>query len=105
MNLMFHEYELVRRETNHPAFKPIQKEGYLRDLSRGLEWVEGPRRVELQAILVKHGLNPQTEVVERNAAAQNPAPRGFRRAIPKGDPRPASAAGRLDETAGGSLPR
>ena len=85
MNLMFHEYELVRRATNHPAFKPIQKEGYLRDLSRGLEWVEGPRRVELQAILVQHGLNPQTEVVERrNAAGHNPVPRGFRRAIPKG---------------------
>jgi hypothetical protein len=84
MNLMFHEYELVRRETGDPAFKPIQQEGYLLDLLRGLDWVEEPRRGELHAILVKHGLDPRADALEtKTAAAEAPAPRGVRRAIPK----------------------
>ena len=43
-NILFHEYELVRRAIGGAAFKPIQMDGYLRELGRALMWVNDPVR-------------------------------------------------------------
>ena len=40
LNLLFHEYEFVRKATSDPEFPPIDKTGYLRDLARGLQFIE-----------------------------------------------------------------
>ena len=37
-NVLFHEYELVRRVTDDPEFKPIEMRGYLRELGHSLPW-------------------------------------------------------------------
>jgi hypothetical protein len=55
-NILFHEYELVRRATSHPAFKPIEMEGYLRELGRALVWVRDPEKdAELRGALRERG--------------------------------------------------
>jgi hypothetical protein len=55
-NVLFHEYELVRRETRHPAFKPIDFQGYLCELGRSLLQIEDPvQAAELRALLRRHG--------------------------------------------------
>jgi hypothetical protein len=56
-NMLFHEYELVRRT---PAGKrrlpPLDRTGYLRDLGRGLIWVADPQqRAGMRRLLEEHG--------------------------------------------------
>ena len=54
-NIMYHEYELVRRATGHPAFKPIDMRGYISDLAACLRFVaDRNRAAELERILVQH---------------------------------------------------
>ena len=58
-NVLFHEYELVRRVTHDPRFKPVEMRGYLRDLGHSLHLIiDRARYVEVKAILVSHGWHP-----------------------------------------------
>ena len=62
-NILFHEYELVRRSTDNPAFRPLEFDGYLRELSRALQWLEDPRSVaQAREVLLKHGWKPDPAV-------------------------------------------
>ena len=67
-NMLFHEYELVRREAGGDRLPPIEKEGYLRDLARGLVWIRDPQeKARLRALLVEHGWDgamPQLQIEE-----------------------------------------
>ena len=58
-NMSYHEYELVRRETEAGRVPPIDFAGYLQELSLGLPHVEDEvRRAELTALLEQHGWRP-----------------------------------------------
>ncbi|HEY5720730.1 MAG TPA: glycosyltransferase [Allosphingosinicella sp.] len=54
-NMLFHEYELVRREVGG-RLPPLDRAGCLRDLGRGLFWIRDPEaREEVRKLLVEHG--------------------------------------------------
>lgn len=53
-NLLFHEYELVRRVTGD-RLPPIDRDGYLEHLADGLAWKRDPLRAELRQLLREHG--------------------------------------------------
>jgi glycosyltransferase involved in cell wall biosynthesis len=53
-NALFHEYELVRRETGD-RLPPIDRDGYLEHLADGLSWKRGSIRKELRQLLRDHG--------------------------------------------------
>jgi hypothetical protein len=56
-NMLFHEYELVRRATGD-RLPPIDPAAALDDLSQDLKWVADPdRKAELRRILQDHGWN------------------------------------------------
>jgi hypothetical protein len=56
-NMLFHEYELVRRETGD-RLPPLDPAGVLNDLSTELRWVDDPKRkADLRRILQEHGWN------------------------------------------------
>ena len=64
-NVLFHEYELVRRATAHPGFKPIDFKGYLHELGLSLLFLQDPvREAELREVLVRHGWD-QRQLAER----------------------------------------
>ena len=70
-NVLFHEYEVVRRSTNHPAFQPVERPGYLRELASSLWYVEDPaRREALRKTLEQHGWRSSGERDERKALGQ-----------------------------------
>ena len=72
-NVLFHEYEVVRRATNHPAFQPVERSGYLRELASSLWYVEDPvRREELRKTLEQHGWRSSGEHEERKTIGQRP---------------------------------
>ena len=53
-NILFHEYELVRRAIGGAPFKPIQMDGYLRELGQALMWVNDPvRAAEIVNLLTR----------------------------------------------------
>ena len=55
-NIFYHEYELVRREVGGDKFPPVEMQGYLRDLARGLCWIADPaRQSEMRKVLAGHG--------------------------------------------------
>jgi hypothetical protein len=55
-NIFYHEYSVVRRETGDAKFPPIEMEGYLNDLARGLRMIrDAAKRAEMRGLLVKHG--------------------------------------------------
>ena len=55
-NMLFHEYELVRRAVDGGRFPPIDRAGYLRDLGRGLAWIrDGAARAEMHKLLEENG--------------------------------------------------
>ena len=61
-NIFYHEYMLVRREAGQDRFPPVEMEGYLRDLARGLLFVSDPgRRSEMRDVLVSHGWKDDSE--------------------------------------------
>jgi hypothetical protein len=79
-NMLFHEYELVRRVVGGDALPPLRKSGYLRSLAGGLRWVEDEEvKRRLVALLREHGWRPEP-VAE--APRPDPEPRHHRR--PKG---------------------
>jgi glycosyltransferase involved in cell wall biosynthesis len=54
-NILFHEYELVRRETGD-RLPPLDPGGVMDDLSEGLRWIEDPElKTDLCRILREHG--------------------------------------------------
>ncbi len=64
-NMLFHEYELVRREG--AELPPIDRSGYLRELGRGLQYVQdGDARSRMRAVLEEHGW--------RDVASEPPPP-------------------------------
>lgn len=55
-NSFYHEYALVQREAGIERFPPIDWNGYLADLARGLPWIEEPsHRAEAEEALTLHG--------------------------------------------------
>jgi hypothetical protein len=61
-NMLFHEYELVRRATSHPDFKPLDTRGYLQSLASGLVYVEDPeRRAQFTELLRRHGWSAEAD--------------------------------------------
>lgn len=61
-NIFYHEYMLVRRAVGQDRFPPVEMEGYLRDLARGLLFVADPgRRSEMRDVLVSHGWKDDSE--------------------------------------------
>lgn len=55
-NMLFHEYELVRRHQAGSRLPPLDREACLRDLGRGLTWIGDPKRREAtRAVLLEHG--------------------------------------------------
>jgi hypothetical protein len=55
-NMLFHEYELVRRAVGGDSFPPLSTAGYLDGLAYGLAYVEDARlRGEHEALLEAHG--------------------------------------------------
>jgi hypothetical protein len=55
-NVGFHEYNLVRAAVGGNSFPPIQREGYLRALARGLPLLEdSDRKAEMRALLEQQG--------------------------------------------------
>jgi hypothetical protein len=71
-NLLFHEYELVRRRSQNPAFKPIEMDGYLRELAGSLKWVTDHAAAErLRERLIAHGWNGVDGVEPPSAARRN----------------------------------
>jgi hypothetical protein len=59
-NVTFHEYNRVRKAAGD-AFPPIEKEGYLRALGRGLDYLEDPApKAEMRALLEQHGWSAES---------------------------------------------
>ncbi len=56
-NMLFHEYELVRRTpAGRRRLPPLDRNGYLRDLGRGLVWVADPQQREhMRRLLEENG--------------------------------------------------
>ena len=80
-NTFYHEYARVQREAGFP---PIEMDGYLKDLSRGLPAIGDPKkRSEMQNVLAKHGwIGKKTaapSLVTRLRAFLTPARSGFAR--------------------------
>jgi hypothetical protein len=74
-NALFHEYELVRRETGE-RLPPLDPAGVMNDLSTELRWINDPEmKADLRRILQEHGWNgaepqPQAEYLPHAAAYQ-----------------------------------
>lgn len=74
-NMLFHEYEVVRRETGD-RLPPLDRAGVLNDLSTELRWIHDPEmRANLRRILREHGWNgpdpqPHSEYPSNAAAYQ-----------------------------------
>lgn len=59
INVAFHEYNLVRREIGGERFPEIEFLGYVRELGKGLAYIEDPAlRAELQGVLEGYGWTP-----------------------------------------------
>lgn len=60
-NTFYHEYARVQREAGD-KFPPIDMDGYLRDLARGLIWIsDAVRRREMRDLLASRGWQEQEE--------------------------------------------
>ncbi|HUR83168.1 MAG TPA: hypothetical protein VM733_20595 [Thermoanaerobaculia bacterium] len=46
LNILFHEYALVQREAGADRLPPIEREGYLNAIAKGLEWIDDRARKE-----------------------------------------------------------
>jgi hypothetical protein len=66
LNIMFHEYGDVQRVVGEKRFPPIDRKGYLRDLSHGLVWIVDPvRQQEMRRILREHGWREERRTLVR----------------------------------------
>lgn len=55
-NIIFHEYNLVRRAVGGERFPEIDHAGYLRELARGLAFIsDTARKAKMRALLESHG--------------------------------------------------
>ncbi|MFL6230926.1 MAG: glycosyltransferase family 2 protein [Pyrinomonadaceae bacterium] len=75
-NMLYHEYELVRREAGGDRFPPIDLDCYLRDLEAALKWIEDPRAKDaLRALLKERGWReePAAESLAEQPAEKPPA--------------------------------
>jgi hypothetical protein len=55
-NVVFHEYNMVKRVVGGERFPDIDNAGYLRELARGLIFIPDPaRRASMRALLESHG--------------------------------------------------
>ncbi len=67
-NMMFHEYELVRRAVGSARFPPIDRDLYLSALKEALRWIRDPKvKADMRTMLEAQGMPP--------AAAEAAAPR------------------------------
>ncbi len=83
-NLIFHEYEVVRREIGD-AFPPISRPGYLGGLAWGLRFIaDDARRAEMEAVLVQNGWDPPERTPEPPPALSPSLPARLRRQSPVG---------------------
>ena len=81
-NIMYHEYELVRKATHHPAFKPINRARYLKELASCLRFVEDLGvRDELSALLKLNGWDDTEERVGTRVSDGWPWLRRFSRDV------------------------
>lgn len=81
-NMLFHEYELVRREVDPPRFPPIDLGKYLASLEASLSYIDDEQiRRRMRAVLEQHGL-PPVEAAPATARPEGPQrrPRGARMA-------------------------
>jgi hypothetical protein len=66
INVGFHEYNLVRQMAAEDTFPPIEMDGYLRELAKGLSYIEDEgTRAELRAVLEEHGWHPEAPAKPR----------------------------------------
>jgi hypothetical protein len=61
LNVIFHEYNLVRRATGGDGLPPLDMTAYVRALARGLPHLTPDRRQAMQSLLVSHGWQPDPE--------------------------------------------
>jgi hypothetical protein len=75
-NILFHEYELARREVGDERFPPLSWKGYLDGLAWGLGHIADPgRREQEEALLKSHGwVPPPEEPPPEEPPAPPPAP-------------------------------
>jgi hypothetical protein len=74
-NVLFQEYELVRREVGDERIPPLSRQGYLDGLAHGLAYVEDDaRRAELRSLLEREGWRATADP----AAPPGSAPRTLR---------------------------
>ena len=76
-NMLYHEYVLVRREAGGDRFPPVDTEGYLAELARGLIPISDPRlKDEMREILRGHGWRGEDGgAAPTEVAAEAPTPR------------------------------
>ncbi|HVE72401.1 MAG TPA: glycosyltransferase [Thermoanaerobaculia bacterium] len=92
-NILFHEYELVRRATGD-RLPPIDRAGYLDELGRALPWVQEPEaRAQLHRILAEHGWTGDPAPLKRRPLAAKLRDRAMRFAIDHFSVRPSTISG------------
>jgi hypothetical protein len=81
-NILFHEYNVVRRATGEARFPPIDHAGYLRELARALPFIQDPaHKSEMRALLESHGWiedPPRRRPLYLRVLDRVRHPRGFR---------------------------
>jgi hypothetical protein len=78
-NMLFHEYELVRRALGGARLPPLDRDGCLRDLGRGLSWIRDPAmRARMRTVLEEHGWRPESARASVEARPSLPR-RAYRR--------------------------
>lgn len=69
-NMLFHEYELVRRAVGGDRLPPLDRDGYLRDLGRGLAWIrDDTTRAGLRKLLEEQGWRDEAAATRPPEAA------------------------------------
>lgn len=72
-NMLYHEYELVRRATG-TKLPPLDIKGCLRELGQSLKWIEDPKtRACYHALLKEHGWEDQQTSFTAPAEVSEPA--------------------------------
>jgi hypothetical protein len=81
-NILFHEYNLVRRAVRDERFPPIDRAGCLRELSRALAFIQDPaHKAEMRALLESHGWSedpPRRRPFYQRVLDRVRHPRGYR---------------------------
>lgn len=64
LNMLYHEYELVRATTAGAKLPPLDIKGCLREMADSLRWVQdAQKRIELHEILKQHSLDHDLAIV------------------------------------------